>query len=104
MGEKTPQMKPYSGQFRLRLPSVLHEALSREAESQGVSLNSYVMYLLSTRHSQEVLVRSIAERFTGHLEHSMREMHDMVASITVGDPMPEPFRWQAGSTTSLYQC
>jgi HicB family len=36
-----------SGQFRLRLPAALHEALVREAESQGVSLNTLAVALLA---------------------------------------------------------
>jgi predicted RNase H-like HicB family nuclease len=46
-----PQVvKPYSGQLRLRIPKSLHEALSIEAQNEGVSLNSYISTLLSERH------------------------------------------------------
>ena len=37
----------YSGQFRVRLPRSLHAWLVREAEREGVSLNSFVMARLS---------------------------------------------------------
>lgn len=36
-----------SGQFRVRLPVELHEALTAEAERQGVSLNTLVVALLA---------------------------------------------------------
>ena len=36
-----------SGQFRVRLPVELHEALAAEAERQGVSLNTLIVALLS---------------------------------------------------------
>ena len=37
----------YSGQFRVRLPVGLHMALAREAERQGVSLNTLVATTLA---------------------------------------------------------
>jgi antitoxin HicB len=41
----------FSGKFVLRIPRVLHRALHREAQRQGVSLNQYVGFLLAERHS-----------------------------------------------------
>ena len=40
-------MMAFSGQFRVRLPVALHEALAIEAERQGVSLNTLVVSLLA---------------------------------------------------------
>lgn len=37
----------YSGQFRLRVPRSLHATLARQAEAEGISLNSYVTSLLA---------------------------------------------------------
>ena len=37
----------FSGKFLLRIPKLLHAKLSADAEKNGVSLNSYVAYLLS---------------------------------------------------------
>ena len=37
----------YSGKFLIRVPKSLHQRLSLEAESEGVSLNQYAMYKLS---------------------------------------------------------
>ena len=51
--KNSKQAGEFSGQFRLRLPRDLHGALSQEAERQGISLNSYIIYLLGTRHSQD---------------------------------------------------
>jgi predicted HicB family RNase H-like nuclease len=42
----------YSGQFVLRIPRTLHGKLSDEAKQNGVSLNTYISYLLSERHIQ----------------------------------------------------
>jgi predicted RNase H-like HicB family nuclease len=38
----------YSGKFVLRLPKTLHARLALEAEKEGVSLNQYALYRLST--------------------------------------------------------
>ncbi len=35
----------------IRLPVSLKEELAREAKTEGVSFNQYVLYLLSSRHS-----------------------------------------------------
>jgi len=38
----------YSGKFLLRIPKTLHARLALEAEKEGVSLNQYALYRLST--------------------------------------------------------
>jgi len=38
---------PYSGQLRLRMPRHLHAQLAAFAEQEGMSLNSYIVYLLT---------------------------------------------------------
>lgn len=42
----------FSGKFLMRLPRRLHADLARKAKREGVSLNQYVLYLLSERNSQ----------------------------------------------------
>ena len=37
----------YSGKFIVRTPKSLHGQLAREAEAEGISLNSYIISLLS---------------------------------------------------------
>ncbi len=43
----------YSGRFLLRVPRRLHAELARDAKRQGVSLNQYVLYLLTEKHARE---------------------------------------------------
>jgi predicted RNase H-like HicB family nuclease len=38
----------YSGKFVLRLPKSLHAKLAFQAEQEGISLNQYALYRLST--------------------------------------------------------
>ena len=42
----------YSGKFLLRVPKRLHAQLARAAKAQGVSLNQYVLYLLTERKAR----------------------------------------------------
>jgi predicted RNase H-like HicB family nuclease len=53
-GDPIPKPRPTpaaSGQLRLRMPKSLHAALSEAAAQDGVSLNSYILSLLSARHA-----------------------------------------------------
>ena len=38
----------YSGQFKLRMPKSLHRTLMENAKQEGISMNQYCLYLLST--------------------------------------------------------
>lgn len=61
-GKQSPlpeKVIPYSGQLRLRMPKSLHSALSIGAESEGVSLNTYIVTLLSERHIEKKLLKKI---------------------------------------------
>lgn len=41
----------YSGRFVLRVPRLLHADLARSAKREGVSLNQYLLYLLTERQA-----------------------------------------------------
>ena len=63
-GEEIPEpdvLRPFSGQTRLRLPKSLHASLSFEAKRDGVSLNTYIVMLLSTNNSLNQIKDSINE-------------------------------------------
>lgn len=50
-GETLPEPKKlpdYSGQLRIRMPRSLHERLATQSKMEGVSLNSYILHLLSS--------------------------------------------------------
>lgn len=49
----------YSGQLRLRMPKSLHAALSHEAEDANISLNTYIVSLLSERRIEQKLLNRI---------------------------------------------
>ena len=41
-------IRNYSGQFKLRLPRSLHKALAEQSRKEGISMNQYCIYLLSS--------------------------------------------------------
>ncbi|MCC6476092.1 toxin-antitoxin system HicB family antitoxin [bacterium] len=49
----------FSGRFVVRLPQSLHARLSRESEQQGVSLNSYVVSILSDSARSPILAETL---------------------------------------------
>jgi antitoxin HicB len=62
-GQETPApltLPRYSGQFRLRIPRSLHAWLSARAETEGVSLNTVVVQILSEARGEAGTVRSDA--------------------------------------------
>ena len=40
-------LEAYSGQFKLRLPRILHRALAEHSQREGISMNQYCVYLLA---------------------------------------------------------
>ncbi|MFW6216538.1 MAG: toxin-antitoxin system HicB family antitoxin [Desulfohalobiaceae bacterium] len=93
-----------SGQFRLRLPKSLHQDLAQEAREQGISLNSYVLYLLSTRFSQEKTWQEATGHYEQRMQETVREVQEMVSSMTLGDSEMEGFAWRnTGSSEMLAQ-
>lgn len=55
------EYEDYSGKFNVRMPSELHARLVASAERNGVSLNQYVVYALTTFDSQSSLVDRLKE-------------------------------------------
>jgi len=41
-------LEDYSGQFKLRMPKSLHRTLAEKSREEGISMNQYCLYLLSS--------------------------------------------------------
>ncbi|MBI2171924.1 MAG: toxin-antitoxin system HicB family antitoxin [Chloroflexi bacterium] len=52
----------YSGKFNVRIPKSLHRSMAEAAEREGISLNQYVVYLLSRGDAQARVERLLVER------------------------------------------
>lgn len=72
-GDEIPLPSPereYSGRILLRMPKSLHRRLAEEAEAEGVSLNQYILSLLSERSA----LKAVSGRLLQHLA-SMLQLH-----------------------------
>jgi len=61
-GENVPapeKYMPYSGQIRLRMPKTLHAKLAQSALEENVSLNTYLISLLSEGHSEKETIKIV---------------------------------------------
>ena len=65
------QIEDFSGKFVLRIPRSLHKSLDREAKRQGVSLNQYILHLLSERHATTKIEHALEQSgpFFANLQH-----------------------------------
>ncbi len=63
-GMPVPDMQKaisYSGQLRLRMPKSLHANLADSARNEGVSLNTYIVTLLSKRQIAQEISKKLAD-------------------------------------------
>jgi antitoxin HicB len=73
-GQTVPEpslIEDFSGKFVLRIPRSLHRSLDREAKKQGVSLNQYILHLLSERHAMTKIENVLEQSgpFFANLHH-----------------------------------
>jgi antitoxin HicB len=68
----------YSGQLRLRMPKSLHAALASGAANDGVSLNTYIITLLSEGRIEKELLKKVK-----YIEKILEVMNS--------GEMPDPF-------------
>lgn len=51
-----PRLEPeYSGRITLRLPKSLHRRLANQAEIENISLNQYILSLVSENHAKHIM-------------------------------------------------
>ena len=58
----------FSGKCLLRMPSSLHRKLSESAEQEGVSLNQYLVYLLSEQNTARQYYHLISEQSSKNMK------------------------------------
>jgi len=51
----------FSGQLRVRMPRGLHANLSESAKNEGVSLNTYIVTILSKRNIEEIIFAKLTK-------------------------------------------
>ncbi len=60
--ESMREEKEYSGKILLRLPKSLHKKLVEAAQKEGVSVNAYIVSLLSKRNAEREFLRILNEK------------------------------------------
>jgi len=68
------QLSNYSGQIRLRMPRELHRNLALSAGREGVSLNTYMLHLLSMNYAGKIQIE-FAEGLFSTLEAMGTDEH-----------------------------
>jgi predicted RNase H-like HicB family nuclease len=66
-GEQLPEptkVPSYSGQIRLRMPKNLHAEVSKAAARSGVSLNTYLVSLLSERNAMNMIMFELNDKLS----------------------------------------
>lgn len=58
--------KKFSGQLRLRMPTSLHRDLAEQAVEEGVSLNTYLLYLISKSYGNQIAPMTEPKSATGN--------------------------------------
>lgn len=108
-GEAIPEpdfLVPFSGQTRLRLPKSLHQSLASEAKREGVSLNTYIVQLLSERHAdkrvEERLVSIENMLYTQRLEQAPTVTFQNIPEGTYIINISESNRWAYEASEQNY--
>jgi hypothetical protein len=57
---------PYSGQLRLRMPKGLRAELSQAAANEGISLNTYLVVLMSKKQSEHDILERVRSLERSH--------------------------------------
>ncbi len=81
MGKEIPlpeDKTEYSGRILLRLPKYLHRRLAEMAKEEGVSLNQYIVSLLSERSTMNMVIKEIDEKIS-----TLKEKPDSYENIKI---------------------
>lgn len=74
--EPEADLKNYSGKFPLRMPKELHAQLTIDARENGVSLNQYLNYLLSSRSN--IGLKEILTSIENKIEACVSEIPELI--------------------------
>ena len=66
----------YSGRILLRLPKYLHRELAESAKEEGMSINAYIVSLLSERNAERKILRKIEQVLSEKEEREKQRQDD----------------------------
>jgi predicted RNase H-like HicB family nuclease len=102
------KLSEFSGQLRIRLPKSLHEELSRAAESDGSSLNTYIIHLLSSNNQLAKVEKKLIQIknsiydtiLSGSIQKGIVSSSEtQTISARMDDPGSIPYSCNQGETT-----
>jgi antitoxin HicB len=100
-GQRTPtveKVSPYSGQLRVRMLKSLHAQLAAAAEREEVSLNTYIVSLLSARHAEAEALRTM-NLGTGHPQAWEPNSNAETTKVTLQDGPAKVFPLKSSTHT-----
>ncbi|MED0687942.1 type II toxin-antitoxin system HicB family antitoxin [Anoxybacillus ayderensis] len=67
----------YSGKFTLRLPKSMHKQLAQEAKEEGVSLNQYILHLISYNKGQRNVINELMKEIKSYNKFTDEKISQM---------------------------
>ena len=96
-----PDILPtYSGQLRVRMPRSLHAHLAMQAQIEGVSLNSYIVHLLSFNADRNEIKKDISKNDKDYLKQIPP---DISVSDNESPPYIKPNRGKMNKTITSHK-
>ena len=71
------------GRFTLRLPETLHTELESRAEQEGVSLNQYIVYMLTRQVSSSYTIQVLPEQSLKEQKASYEKLLDSLGDASL---------------------
>ena len=71
------------GRFTLRLPETLHNELESRAQQEGVSLNQYIVYMLTRQVASTYTIQVLPEKAIGEQKASYEKLLDSLGEASL---------------------
>jgi antitoxin HicB len=73
-----------SGKILLRLPRTLHGQLIEQAQREGTSLNQFLLYVITSNTSAQVVASAVVDKLVATASHSRLTLSDRISNVTAG--------------------
>ena len=75
----------YSGKTLLRMPRSLHQKLAENAEIEGISLNQYLIHLLSEQNTSQEIIRLITNKIENMTTKGIKQGKTITLTDVIDD-------------------
>ena len=94
-------LSTFSGQTRLRLPKTLHAKLTQQANREGVSLNTYMVQLLSENHVKNQIQKQLNRIEEQTLVNKVQNIQKKFQNFSVGRNVLMDWELNEGKNTNI---